>query len=88
MERTTKTPGNADEHLSRVDDRWKGQYDATAPNMCATPRTLAENINVIFGAVHEDVVRRGHTDDEIAADVKQALAEVRAERSGKPPYST
>lgn len=92
MAHTIKVSGVSPELLSRVDERWRERHFADRSEYVrelirrdvlageGAPRTLSESVRAIFGAVHEEVARRGYTDEEIAADVAGALAEVRAER--------
>lgn len=88
MSHTIKISGVSEELLSRVDEKWKAQHYADRSEYVRdlirrdvlTPPTLAEGMTALFRAVREETVRLGYSDDDIAADVAEAVREVRKGR--------
>ena len=94
MAHTIKVSGISNELLSRVDERWKGQHyadrseyvrdlirkDVIAELSTEKLPSLSEGIRSLFGALHDEAAKRGYSDEEIAADVEEALSEVRKSR--------
>lgn len=100
MANTIKISGISDELLSRVDERWKGQHFAdrseyvrdlirrdVLTELPAGSPTLAQGIKTLFGALHEEAARRGDTDESVAAEIDDAVAEVRNVRKRRSQTS-
>lgn len=96
MAHTIKISGVSDELLSRVDERWKGKHyadrseyvrdlirkDVLGESGGEAP-SFSQGLRSLFGALHDEATKRGISDEEISADVTEALSEVRSERGKK-----
>lgn len=93
MAHTIKISGVSDELLRRVDERWKDRHYADRSEYVRdlirkdvlgeqgnTTTTFSEGIRSLFGELHSRANQVGWTDEEIAADIENALTEVRQDR--------
>ncbi len=89
MAHTIKISGLSDELLSRIDERWKGRHyadrseyvrDLIRKDILGEVPSFSDGIRSLFGGLHDSAILSGLSDDEIAADVEEALSEVRLGR--------
>jgi Arc/MetJ-type ribon-helix-helix transcriptional regulator len=89
MAHTIKISGLSDELLSRVDERWKGRHyadrseyvrDLIRKDVLEEAPSFSEGIRSLFRGLRDNETHIELSEEEIAADVEEAVSEVRLDR--------